>query len=429
MDVDDRLYAFTKRDSFITIKDHKDNFENNTKCRLINPAKSDLGKISKKILTKLVTSLKERTNLNLWKNSDSVIEWFKNLDNKNSLTFIQFDICEFYPSISEKLMKDALNYAKTHTEITTEDTKTILQTKKSFLFENGTPWVKKGNKPFDVTMGSWDGAEACELVGLFLLSKLSHTNHIQVGLYRDDGLAVCALRPRQAELQKKQICRIFQEHGLKITIEANLKSVNFLDVNFNLETGIFKPYMKPNDTPLYVDVNSNHPPCILKNIPHSVNNRLSKISANEEFFLQACPPFQEALRKSGYNYQLNFNPPTQNQTKPANRKRNILRFHPPYSQNVHTNIGQKFLKLIDQNFPKEHPLSKVLNRNCIKLGYRCMPNMKKTITRHNCQALKGEEEPTQPGCNCSGENCETLALNFSRCSSIVIIFAQYSKYN
>ena len=64
---------------------------------------------------------------------------------------------------------------------------------------------------------------------------------MQVALYRDDGLAVCALRTRQTELQKKEICKIFQDHGLKITIEANLKSVNFLDVNFNLETGIFKP--------------------------------------------------------------------------------------------------------------------------------------------------------------------------------------------
>ena len=160
--------------------------------------------------------------------------------------------------------------------------------------------------------------------------------------------------------------------------------------------------MKPNDTPLYVDRNSNHPPCILKNIPHSVNNRLSKISANEEVFLQACPPFQAALRKSGYDYQLNFNPPSHNQTKSNKRKRNILRFHPPYSQNVHTNIGQKFLKLVDENFPKEHPLSKIINRNCIKLGYRCMPNMKKAITRHNIQVLKSEEEPIQPGCNCSG---------------------------
>ena len=78
--------------------------------------------------------------------------------------------------------------------------------------------------------------------------------------------------------------------------------------------------MKPNDIPLYVDKNSNHPPGILKNIPKSVNNRLSKISANQEVFMQACTPFQEALKKSGYDYKLNFNPPVPNQKKFLKKK-------------------------------------------------------------------------------------------------------------
>ena len=56
-------------------------------------------------------------------------------------------------------------------------------------------------------MGSWDGAEVCEIVGLFLLSRLQHLS-INVGLYRDDGLAVTDLRPRLAELEKKKICNI-----------------------------------------------------------------------------------------------------------------------------------------------------------------------------------------------------------------------------
>ena len=40
LELDDRIYAFSKRDAYITIKDHKENFRNNTKCRLINPSKS-----------------------------------------------------------------------------------------------------------------------------------------------------------------------------------------------------------------------------------------------------------------------------------------------------------------------------------------------------------------------------------------------------
>ena len=328
LELEDRIYSFQKRNCFITMKDHKDNFENNPKCRLLNPAKTELGKISKRILTRMIRSVREKMKFNHWQNTDSVIRWFQNLENKNSLTFIQFDIVEFYPSISEALLKNALNYAKNFEKVSVEDIKIILQTKKTLLFHNGNPWAKKGNKPFDVSMGSWDGAEVCELVGLYLLSQLTHLK-ISVGLYRDDGLAVSALKPRQAELEKKKICKIFKDNGLNITIEANVKCVNFLDVNFNLERNMFKPYMKPNDTPIYVHSQSNHPPGILKNIPQSVNRRLSTISSNQEMFEETKNPYQEALKKSGYEFELKFNPPTQNQKK-SGRKRNITWFNPPF---------------------------------------------------------------------------------------------------
>ena len=88
LELDDRIYAFSKRDAYITIKDHKENFRNNTKCRLINPSKSEVGKISKRILSKVVTSLREPSQLNQWKNKYSVIEWFKQLENKKELTFL-----------------------------------------------------------------------------------------------------------------------------------------------------------------------------------------------------------------------------------------------------------------------------------------------------------------------------------------------------
>ena len=80
--------------------------------------------------------------------------------------------------------------------ITSEERKIIFQTKKNLLFCDKQTWVKRENKNFNVSMGSWDGAEVCELVGLFLLSKLQHLA-LNVGLYRDDGLAVTRLRPRQ----------------------------------------------------------------------------------------------------------------------------------------------------------------------------------------------------------------------------------------
>ena len=97
---------------------------------------------------------------------------------------------------------------------------------------------------FDVTMGSFDGAETCELVGLSLLSQLTHLD-INVGLYRDDGLATRTKSPKQVEAIKKEMCKIFKHNSLQITIEANKKKVvDFLDIKLDLRTAINKPYKK-----------------------------------------------------------------------------------------------------------------------------------------------------------------------------------------
>ena len=50
---------------------------------------------------------------------------------------------------------------------------------------------KLGNENFDVPMGCYDGAELCELVGSFILNKLtSIVNKSDIGLYCDDGLGI-----------------------------------------------------------------------------------------------------------------------------------------------------------------------------------------------------------------------------------------------
>ena len=251
-------------------------------------------------------------------------------------------------------------------------------------------------------MGSLDGAETCELVGLFLLSKLADLN-ISLGLYRDDGLGVCRMTGRQAEKLKQTICNIFKTFNLKITTDVNHKIVNFLDITLDLDSGTFKPYMKPNNNILYVNKNSNHPPSITKNLPAAVNRRLSNISATEDIFRDAIPPYQEALNKSGYQFNLKFEPDVNNGAKKRNRGRNITWFNPPFSANVSTNIGAKFLTIIDNCFPPSHILHKIINRNTIKVSYRCMPNMKRVIGKHNSKISSQKDAPAPPpGCNCQG---------------------------
>jgi hypothetical protein len=82
------------------------------------------------------------------------LKWFKDLENKNKLSFIQFDICDFYANITEDILRGALEYAKQHTKVTPDEARIIFQTKKAFIFKDGKPWIKKGNRLFDVTMGS-----------------------------------------------------------------------------------------------------------------------------------------------------------------------------------------------------------------------------------------------------------------------------------
>ena len=189
-----------------------------------------------------------------------------------------------------------LKFASAYTEISSADREIILHAKQSLSFNNGTAWTKKCSPiSFDVTMGSFDGAETCELVGSYLLCQLPKAIRSKVGLYRDDGLGVFRESARKTELIKKQICSVFSENGLKITIEANKKVVNFFDVTLDLEKNTYEPYMKPGNTPLYVHSDRNHPPSITKNIPLAINRRLNEISSSKEAFDRAASAYQQAL--------------------------------------------------------------------------------------------------------------------------------------
>ena len=66
---------------------------------------------------------------------------------------------------------------------------------------------------FDVAMEAYDGAEICELVGTFLLEKISEIcNEGDIGLYRDDGLAIFRNKSgTQLEKIKKKLQRSFKK--------------------------------------------------------------------------------------------------------------------------------------------------------------------------------------------------------------------------
>ena len=52
-----------------------------------------------------------------------------------------------------------------------------------------------------------------------------------------------------------------------------------------------------------------------------------------------------------------------------------------------TNLGRKFVNIINRCFPNEHPLHKIFDKHTLKLSYSCMPNIKSTISSHNKAVL------------------------------------------
>ena len=139
---------------------------------------------------------------------------------KKQSHIIKFDIVSFYRSISRNVLNEAIQFARNYHNINDDMINTIMNSRKAFLFYDGNPWVKKDTlQHFDVTEHSFDGAEICELVGLYLLNQLKD-------LITNGSVVI------------RSLC-----------------------------TNKFYPYRKPNDTPFYVHCESNHPLNILKQLP------------------------------------------------------------------------------------------------------------------------------------------------------------------
>ena len=103
-------------------------------------------------------------------------------------------------------------------------------------------------------MGSYNGADVCELVGIYLLSLLANIiDKNSSGLYRDDGLIfLCNVNGQKTDRVRKNVIKVFKEVGVKIEIRTHLTIANFLDVTFNLGNGTYRPYRKADESLLSV---------------------------------------------------------------------------------------------------------------------------------------------------------------------------------
>ena len=170
-----------------------------------------------------------------------------------------------------------------------------------------------------------------------------------------------------------KIIKIFKETGFKIDIETDLKIVNFLDMTFNLINGSYKPYKKPNDSLLYINENSNHPPQSKKKLPKTTTDYAEKQRQIVQKFFKSGDfhaskiEYETALKNSGYkSVHFKYDLVYKNNSK-RNRQRNIIV--------VSTNVAKRFLDLLEKHFRQNNQLHKIFNRNTVKVSYSYRPNV------------------------------------------------------
>ena len=360
-----------------------------------------------------------------WTDPQQVIAWFSDLDQKGNLEFLKFDVKEFYPSITEELLNKSIRFAKKYHNITKEEERIIENASQSVLHHDGQVWIKNkdhGSPTFDITMGGYHGAEVCELVGLYMLNEISKFVPKQnIGLYRDDGLMVIKKqRGQRTEKLKQRLHGFAKSIGLSFEIEGPMTKTDFLDVKLDLDNQIYAPYRKENNEIKYIKTTSNHPRSIINQIPKMIGKRISKRSSNKEEFEKVANDYNVALKKSGYKEKIEYSEePAQSHKR--KRKRKIIWFNPPFCRTVKTRLKREFILLIEKHFDKTNALSKIFNKNTIKLSYSCMQNVGNAIKAHNRKTLnKGKDDSTPtPLCNCrkfdcplkdTGKSCQTESV-------------------
>ena len=219
------------------------------------------------------------------------------------------------------------------------------------------------------------------------------------GLNRDDGLIYLehAIGPLISKIEKA-LHHIFKKNQLKISMEQKDHTINFLDVTISTD-GSHKPYKKLNSSLKYVNKASNHPP----SIPSYIQKRLNTISSSEEVFNEAKSTYQQALSDTGYSEELTYNTDPQTTSRSTRRRRRTtVWYNPPYSKNVATNIEKGFFKLLQLQFPKQHPLHSIFSKNTVKLSYSCTTNMDNIVKAHNAKILLNDDkkDEDEKGCNC-----------------------------
>ena len=169
-----------------------------------------------------IDKIRSKPNLTQWLNSEEVIKWFNNFNDKSHKCIIKFDFKKLYSSIKKEHLTKAIKFAEKYTTFNKQEIDTLMHTCQTIIFYDNRIWTKKTNKNnFNIAMGSFQGAEVCDLIGLHILSEISPiTGPSNIGLYRDDGLAIIK-QPSGTTLEKmkKSLIKKVSSIGFEITID------------------------------------------------------------------------------------------------------------------------------------------------------------------------------------------------------------------
>ena len=120
-----------------------------------------------------------------------------------------------HPSQKPFSIRLYLLFAKQHHDIANDNKRLIKYCRKFLLFSNNEAWKKKQTEScFRVTIGSFDGAEVCKLVGIYtwcFLAKLIDKN--DCGLYRNARLLTLRnVNGQEIDQMRKKYHKIIQRY-------------------------------------------------------------------------------------------------------------------------------------------------------------------------------------------------------------------------
>ena len=129
-----------------------------------------------------------------------------------------------------------------------------------------------------------------------------------------------------------------------------MKAVNFLNITLNLTTGKYQTYNKPDSNPLYINILSNHPPSIIKNLPGNISKRINNLSVDKATFNKSKDLYNNTYVESGFKHKITFQKEQNTSTvthNTKNRKRmiNVLMFQQISSELSHFTWDKKKVKI------------------------------------------------------------------------------------